>query len=67
MQFDVNGTGVRVTNIDQGLVETEFSLVRFGAMNKEPLLSIKDIRHLSASDVAETIVFALLDPRMRYS
>lgn len=62
MQFDVNGTGVRVTNIDPGLVETEFSLVRFRGDEQRAATVYKGYTPLSASDVAETIVFCATRP-----
>jgi 3-hydroxy acid dehydrogenase/malonic semialdehyde reductase len=62
MQFDINGTGVRVTNIDPGLVETEFSLVRFRGDEQRAANVYKGYTPLSASDVAETIIFCATRP-----
>lgn len=62
MQFDVNGTGVRVTNIDPGLVETEFSLVRFRGDEQRASNVYKGYIPLSACDVAEAIVFCATRP-----
>jgi 3-hydroxy acid dehydrogenase / malonic semialdehyde reductase len=55
-RLDMVGTGVRVTNIEPGMVETEFSEVRFRDKNKAEQV-YKGMTPLSAKDVAETIVW----------
>jgi len=62
MQVDLNGTGVRVCTVDPGLVETEFSIVRFrGDANKASTV-YKGYQPLTAHDVAETIFFVATRP-----
>ena len=56
------GTGVKVTDLAPGLVETEFSQVRFkGDQNKADAV-YRDLTPLSAEDVAETIAFCASRP-----
>lgn len=62
LQFDVNGTGVRVTNIDPGLVETEFSLVRFRGDEERAATVYKGYQPLSGDDVAESVIFCATRP-----
>lgn len=62
LQFDVNGTGVRVTNIDPGLVETEFSLVRFRGDEERAATVYKGYQPLSGEDVAESVIFCATRP-----
>jgi 3-hydroxy acid dehydrogenase / malonic semialdehyde reductase len=62
MKIDLLGTPVRVTNIDPGMVETEFSAVRFhGDWNKAEKV-YTGVTPLTPIDVAETIIFALTRP-----
>ncbi len=63
MTIDMNGTGVRVCNIDPGLVETEFSLVRFHGDKERADNIYKGYTPLSGRDVAETILFAATRPK----
>lgn len=60
-RMDLIGTGVRITNIEPGMVETEFSQVRLGSesLAKEVY---EGMTPLSAQDVAETIDWALSRP-----
>ncbi|MGB1697005.1 MAG: SDR family NAD(P)-dependent oxidoreductase [Thermoplasmatota archaeon] len=62
MRLDLQGTGVRVTNIEPGLVETEFSLVRFDgdADAADAVYNGYDV--LRPEDVAETIAWCLSRP-----
>jgi len=58
MRMDVFGTGIRVTAIDPGMVETEFSLVRFHGDRERADKVYQGARPLSAADVAEAVVWA---------
>lgn len=61
LRMDLLGTGVRVTNIEPGMVETEFSEVRF--QDKEKAKQVyKNMTPLSPKDIAETIVWSLQRP-----
>lgn len=61
MRLDLMGTPIRVTNIEPGMVETEFSLVRFE--NKEKAEQVyAGMVPLSADDIMETILWCLNRP-----
>jgi NADP-dependent 3-hydroxy acid dehydrogenase YdfG len=63
LRLEVAGKNIRVTEIDPGMVETEFSLVRFKgdeARAKKVYSSVKQA--LSANDIADAIVYALSAP-----
>lgn len=62
LQLDVNGTGVRVCNIDPGLVETEFSLVRFRGNEERAKMTYRGFMPLSRRDVAEAALFCATRP-----
>ncbi|MDK9698790.1 MAG: SDR family oxidoreductase [bacterium] len=62
MRIDTLGTGVRVTSIDPGLVETEFSYVRFRGDDKRAKTAYTGIQPLVGEDVAETVLFAATRP-----
>jgi NADP-dependent 3-hydroxy acid dehydrogenase YdfG len=53
---------VRVTSIDPGLVETDFSLVRFHGDAGRAEKVYKGITPLTAKDVADTILWAVTRP-----
>jgi 3-hydroxy acid dehydrogenase/malonic semialdehyde reductase len=59
MRIDLNGTNVRVTTIDPGLAETEFSIVRFRGDNERAKNVYKNIEALSAEDIADAALFAI--------
>jgi 3-hydroxy acid dehydrogenase/malonic semialdehyde reductase len=59
MRIDLNGTDVRVTTIDPGLAETEFSIVRFRGDNERATNVYKNIEALSAEDIADAALFAV--------
>jgi NADP-dependent 3-hydroxy acid dehydrogenase YdfG len=60
--IDLNGTGVRVVNIDPGLVETEFSIVRFRGDEQRAAGVYKGYTPLNAMDVAEAALFCANRP-----
>ena len=61
LRMDLNGSGVRVTEITPGKVETEFSLVRFG--NEElAKKAYEGMTPLTAEDVAEAVVWCAQRP-----
>lgn len=63
MQIDLNGTGVRTCNIDPGLVETEFSLVRFRGDAGRATTVYEGYTPLTGKDVADCAVFAATRPQ----
>jgi NADP-dependent 3-hydroxy acid dehydrogenase YdfG len=63
MQLEVAGTGVKVTEIDPGAVETEFSVVRFKGDEAKAKKVYENMKApLNAGDVADAIVYAVTRP-----
>ncbi len=60
---DVAGTGVRVTNIEPGLTETEFSLVRFKGDEARADGVYRGVAPMTGEDIAEQVFFACNLPR----
>ncbi len=62
LQYDLLGTGVRVSNIDPGMVETEFSVVRYHGDTERAAQTYNGMHPLHAEDIAETAVFCATRP-----
>jgi 3-hydroxy acid dehydrogenase/malonic semialdehyde reductase len=62
MKMDLLGTGVRVSSIEPGLVQTEFSEVRFRGDKDRAATVYADTRPLLPGDVAEIAVFCATRP-----
>ena len=61
-RLDVLDKGIKVTSIDPGMVETEFSLVRFRG-NKERAKNVyKGLKPLTPKDIAEAVLFCSTRP-----
>ena len=61
LRTDLFGTGIKITNIEPGAAETEFSIVRFKDEQKASDY-YNGWRPLTAEDVASTIVWAISQP-----
>lgn len=61
LRMDLKGTGIRVTNIEPGMVNTEFSLTRLGNQQKADAV-YQDMMPLLANDIAETILWVVERP-----
>jgi 3-hydroxy acid dehydrogenase / malonic semialdehyde reductase len=62
LRQDVLGTPVRVTSIDPGMVETDFSLVRFHGDAERAAKVYQGVTPLAPADVADAIVWAATRP-----
>ncbi|MGI8932815.1 SDR family oxidoreductase [Leptolyngbya sp. BC1307] len=62
LKMDLLGTPIRVTNIEPGFVETEFSDVRFRGDTDRAKSVYKGMTALTAEDIAELILFAATRP-----
>jgi len=62
MRFDLNTYGIKVTAINPGLVETEFSMVRFKGDEERASNVYKGYKALEASDIADIILFTITRP-----
>ncbi len=62
LKQDLLGTPVRVTSIDPGLVDTEFSVVRFNGDVERAGKVYEGITPMSGEDIAEMMVFAATRP-----
>jgi 3-hydroxy acid dehydrogenase / malonic semialdehyde reductase len=67
-QFSLNlraellGTPLRVTNIEPGMAETEFSIVRLRQDKKKAAAVYEGMQPLTADDIAEAVLFCLSQP-----
>jgi NADP-dependent 3-hydroxy acid dehydrogenase YdfG len=62
MKLECQGTALRVTEVDPGLVETEFSLVRFKGDADKAKKVYESIHAMNPEDIAEAVVFAVTRP-----
>ena len=62
LRLELHAEGIRVSEVAPGLVETEFSLVRFGGDEEKAASVYRGLEPLRAEDVAEIIAFVLTRP-----
>lgn len=62
LRTDLHGTGIRVTNIEPGLAETEFSIIRFHGDNDKAREVYEGTRPLTAKDIAEIVYWVTSVP-----
>lgn len=62
IRMETLGKGIRVTSVDPGMVDTEFSVVRFAGDEAKARKVYEGTQPLVADDVAECVVFAASRP-----
>src|SRR6059058_6037295 len=62
LREDLLGRPIRLTSVDPGLVETDFSVVRFRGDEERARAIYEGVDAMTADDVAECILFALTRP-----
>jgi NADP-dependent 3-hydroxy acid dehydrogenase YdfG len=62
MRLDLNAYGIKVTSINPGLVETEFSIVRFKGDHEKARSVYQGIKPLTGNDIADIIHYVLSAP-----
>ena len=65
LRLELNGTGIRVSTVDPGLAETEFSLVRFKGDAARAKKVYEGTRPLTAEDIADILVWVASRPAAR--
>ena len=61
LRMDTMGSGIRVTNIEPGMVETEFSKVRLGSQTASDRVYAR-MTPLTPEDIARTIAWCVQQP-----
>lgn len=62
MRIDLLHNGIKVTNIAPGLVDTEFSIVRFKGDSDKAEVPYKGLKPLTGDDIADTIYYCATLP-----
>jgi NADP-dependent 3-hydroxy acid dehydrogenase YdfG len=62
LRLELNGEPIRITEVAPGMVETPFSLVRFGGDTERAAAVYQGVTALTAQDVAEIVAFAVTRP-----
>ncbi len=62
MRIDLIDKGVRVSTVDPGMVETEFSIVRFYGDEEKAKKVYEGIKPLTGDDIAEAVLFCATRP-----
>jgi NADP-dependent 3-hydroxy acid dehydrogenase YdfG len=62
LREDLLGRPIRVTTVDAGLTETEFSLVRFKGDVERARAVYENVDPLTPDDVADCVLFAVTRP-----
>jgi 3-hydroxy acid dehydrogenase / malonic semialdehyde reductase len=62
LRLELSGTGLRVSSIDPGLAETEFSIVRFKGDTTRASKTYEGMNPLTAEDIAEILVWVASRP-----
>ena len=55
LRSDLHGAGVRVTSIEPGMAETEFTIVRTGGDKEASDKLYEGVNPMTADDIADTI------------
>ena len=63
LRSDVHGTGVRVTCVEPGMADTEFSTVRFSGDQSKADAVYAGMQPMTAADIAESIYWAATMPQ----
>jgi 3-hydroxy acid dehydrogenase/malonic semialdehyde reductase len=62
LKLELNGTPIRVSSVDPGMVETEFSVVRFKGDKQRADSVYKGVTPLRAQDIADCVEFVTSRP-----
>ncbi|MFW5955566.1 MAG: SDR family oxidoreductase [Rhodothermales bacterium] len=62
LKMDLHGTPIRVSSVDPGMVESDFSLVRFNGDQGRASSVYADVQPLTPEDVAEAVFVCLSQP-----
>jgi 3-hydroxy acid dehydrogenase / malonic semialdehyde reductase len=62
LREDLLGRPIRLTTVDPGLVETDFSLVRFRGDEERARAVYENVEAMTPDDIAECVLFALTRP-----